>query len=190
MVLKSHFTICLLVAAVAWLPTGAFADSPRQFLSHALKGDNSEIMLGHVAQDQGRSSNVRDFGRTLVADHSEARDEVIRTGQRMGIKANRDVAPEAREEREKLAHLRGSDFDREFARYMVEDHRKDISDFTEEAQEGHGAVSNLAQRQLPTLRKHLNMAIALDSNRGQDRRGFDGRENGDRKIDRDDQRNR
>ena len=48
---------------------------------------------------------------------------------------------------------------------MIDDHRKDIAEFRDEAREGHGAVSDLARRQLPTLRKHLDMAIALD-NRG------------------------
>ena len=154
-----------LAVTVGW-STAALADNPREFLEKALQGDNSEIMLGRLAAEQGRDPAVRDFGNTLVNDHRQARDEVRQLGARFGIGATRDVAPEAQEERDKLMGLRGRDFDREFVRYMVDDHRKDIGDFREEAQEGHGPVSALAERQLPTLRQHLRMAIALDRNDG------------------------
>ena len=150
---------------VGW-STAALADNPREFLEKALQGDNSEIMLGRLAAEQGRNPAVRDFGNTLANDHRQARDEVRQVGAQFGIGANREVAPEAQEEREKLMGLRGRDFDREFIRYMVDDHRKDIGDFREEAQERHGPVSALAERQLPTLRQHLRMAIALDRSSG------------------------
>ena len=146
--------------------TAVLADNPREFLEKALQGDNSEIMLGRLAADQARNPAVRDFGNTLVNDHRQAREEVRQLGARFGIGNTRDVAPEAQEEREKLMGLRGRDFDREFVRYMVDDHRKDIGDFRQEVQEGHGPVSALAERQLPTLRQHLRMAIALDRSNG------------------------
>ena len=146
--------------------TAALADNPREFLEKALQGDNSEIMLGRIAAEHARNPAVRDFGNTLVNDHRQAREEVRQLGARFGIGVSRDVVPEAQEEQEKLMGLRGRDFDREFVRYMVDDHRKDIGDFRQEAQERHGPVSALAERQLPTLRQHLRMAIALDRSNG------------------------
>jgi putative membrane protein len=159
----------LLAAALA--PVAARADSPREFLSQALQGDNSEIMLGNLAADRARDPGVRDFGRTLVSDHSKARGEVLDVGRRFGIRPTREVAPEAREERDRLTGLRGRDFDREFVRYMIDDHRKDIGDFRDEAREHHGPVSDLAERQLPTLREHLRIAMSLDRDHGR----FNGR---------------
>jgi len=109
---------------------------------------------------------VRDFANALVSDHRQARNDVRDVGQRLGLQPDRDVSPEAREERDRLMGLRGRDFDREFIRFMVEDHRRDIGDFRDEARENHGPVSALAQRQLPTLRNHLRMAIALERSDG------------------------
>ena len=54
---------------------------------------------------------------------------------------------------------------------MIDDHRKDIGDFRDEAREHHGAVSDLASRQLPTLREHLRIAESLDRDHGR----FNGR---------------
>jgi putative membrane protein len=160
----------LVLASVAVLvsPAPAFADSPRQFLEQALRGDNSEIMLGRIAADRARDPQVREFGRTLVQDHAEARTDVIRIGRRMGLHATRDVTDDARDLRDRLRDARGREFDRMFIRHMVDDHRHDIDAFRDEARERHGPVSDLAARQLPTLQKHLDMALALD--RSNDRR--------------------
>lgn len=157
--------------AAALVPLSARADSPREFLYNALKGDNSEIMLGNLAADRARDSGVRDFGRTLVSDHSKARGEVLDVGRRFGIRPTREMAPEARDERDRLMGLSGRDFDREFVRYMIDDHRKDIGDFRDEAREHHGQVSDLAGRQLPTLHEHLRIAMSLEHDHGR----FNGR---------------
>jgi putative membrane protein len=158
------------VAAFSFSNLPARADSPRNFLIDAQNGANSEIMLGRLAIERGRSPGVREFGQTLVTDHSQAREEVRSLGLQFGVPPSREVTPEAREERERLMAMRGRGFDREFVRYMIEDHRKDIGEFRDEAREQHGSVSTLARRQLPTLRKHLDMALALDNRGGR----FDG----------------
>ena len=159
-------------AAVLAVPAAAFADSPRQFLEEAMKGDNSEIMLGRMAQERARDPQVRDFGRTLVRDHADARRDVIRVGRRFGLRPDRDISDEARDTRDRLQGAHGHEFDRIFVHYMVADHRHDIDKFRDEANEHHGPVSDLAARQLPTLQKHLDMAIALD--RSDDRADRDG----------------
>ena len=155
----------VIAATITWC-SAALADSSMEFLQKAMEGDNSEIMLGRLAAEQARSPAVRDFGNRLVADHRRARDEAREVGGRFGLEPSREVAPEAQDEIEKLSDLRGGEFDREFVRYMVDDHRKDINDFREEAREHQGPVSDLAQRQLPTLREHLRMAIALERSEG------------------------
>jgi putative membrane protein len=157
-------------------PLAAQADSPHAFLDKALKGDNSEIMLGKLAVDRAGSRGVRNFGKTLVQDHRQARNQVLDVGQRFGLRADRDPTQEAREEQGRLSNMGGRDFDREFVHYMVNDHRNDIADFRDEAREGHGAVSMLARRQLPVLQKHLNIALSLD--------------HGDRRLSRNYERNR
>jgi len=160
-----------ILLAAALVPVAARADSPREFLYNALKGDNSEIMLGNLAADRARDPAVRDYGRKLANDHSQARGEVLDVGGRFGIRSTREMAPEARDERDRLMGMRGRDFDREFVRYMIDDHRKDIGDFRDEAREHHGPVSDLASRQLPTLREHLRIAQSLDNDNGR----FNGR---------------
>ena len=77
-----------------------------------------------------------------------------------GVRDTGRIIPEAAAEKRRLMRLGGRAFDREFVRYMVEDHHKDISDFREHAA-GRGAVAELARRTLPVLERHLQTAERL-----------------------------
>jgi putative membrane protein len=140
----------------------AMAMSEQDFLKHAIEGDNSEIQLGRLAASKGGTASVKSFAQTLITDHSKARQEAAAVAQRLGVAPPQDVAPEARQEYDKLQKLSGASFDKEFSSYMVSDHEKDISEFKAEAGSGSGAAANLASKQLPTLEKHLAMAKALE----------------------------
>jgi putative membrane protein len=96
----------------------------------------------------------------LQQDHSQARDQAEAVARRMGVAGTREMAPEARAEERKLRRLSGPAFDREFVRYMVQDHRKDVHEFQEQSR-GRGPDAQLARETLPTLRKHLAMAERL-----------------------------
>jgi len=157
--------------ALLALSPAAQADSPRQFLQNALQGANSEIMLGRMAAERARSPAVREFGQTLVSDHQQARQELRDLGRDFGLRPGWQPSDEARDERQKLDGLRGRDFDREFVRFMIDDHRKDISEFRDEANEQHGRVSDLARNQIPAMRNHLRMAIALERSDGRTSQG-------------------
>jgi putative membrane protein len=144
----------------------AMAGSARDFLKDAIRGDNSEIMLGRLGEQRAATPAARNFGQTLAADHSRAKSEAVRVASRLHMRPPHGVDREAREERNRLLGLSGWAFDREFARYMVGDHHKDIAKFRKEADTHDGAAAALARRQLPTLHKHLDMALALNARFG------------------------
>lgn len=131
------------------------------FLKKALQGDNSEMRLGRLAEQQGHAPAVRAFGRTLARDHAAARQQALPVAKAHGVPATTEMAPEARTEYGKLRRMHGWAFDQEFARYMVKDHRKDIADFEKQAHHGDRSTRRLAQQTLPTLRKHLRLAEGL-----------------------------
>jgi putative membrane protein len=151
----------LVFAAALLSSTGVYAASASHFLSDAIKGDNSETRLGQLIASRGHSPAVRRFGNTLVADHSKARVEASSLAKRMGVPVPIAMMPEAQAERSKLQRLHGQAFDREVRRYMIEDHRKDISEFTDQARHGDRRTAALASAQLPVLKKHLRLAEEL-----------------------------
>jgi len=146
-----------MTAATAASAQGAGA---QDFLAKAIKGDNSEIMLGSMAAERGASPALRAYGQTLHDDHSHAREQAVPLAQRMGVTVPTEPMPEAASERNKLEGLHGRAFDHEFASYMVKDHKKDIADFEREARQS-GPTADLAKQTLPVLHKHLAMAERL-----------------------------
>jgi len=147
------------LAALAAVPAKA-AQSPSDFVTDAMKGDNSEIKLGQLAAAKGNSSAARAFGKTLVADHTKAKQAMANAASAMGVTPTDDASAEALAELTKLSSMSGPAFDREFARYMVSDHEKDIKEFEAQA-DSNDKTSAIAKQQLPDLRKHLTMARAL-----------------------------
>src|SRR5437016_6026822 len=98
------------------MPLAAHAQprgSERQFIEKAIKGDNSEAMLGGLAAERGASPGVRDFGRTLRDDHQRAKGEATQVATRLGAPVPDGIMPEAQQERRKLDRLHGRAFDRE-----------------------------------------------------------------------------
>jgi putative membrane protein len=150
-----------MIMAASGMSSAAYADTPRQFLTKAIEGDNSEMMLGRIAEMRGDTQSMREFGKTLIDDHRAARTQAEGVAQQLGVPIPHNTVAQAMHERERLSGLRNSQFDREFARFMVRDHQKDLVEFRTEAAAHQGMVSKLAREQLPTLQKHLDMASAL-----------------------------
>jgi putative membrane protein len=160
----SRRTLTLFGASIALAAPALAADHPTgvDFLHHAIEGDNSEMTLGMMAARNGHSPAVRSFGHMLETDHRKAKNEAAALARRLHTYVPRSMAAEAIRERAKLSRLRGRDFDREFADYMVKDHEQDIADFqAEAAARDDPRLTGLARHTIPTLGKHLATARRL-----------------------------
>jgi putative membrane protein len=156
-----NFAMLCSIPCILLSSSFALAASGRDFLAQAITGDNSEIALARLATMKGDRA-VKEFGQTLMVDHRSARDEATALANKLGVKPPEGISNEAASENFKLEGLSGSAFDKEFATYMTEDHKKDIQKFKEEANSGAGATAELARKTLPTLEKHLAIAQKLD----------------------------
>jgi len=161
--MKTAFKVFISIIGIVSASTPAFAASDSSFLKKALEGDNSEIALGKMAEKNGASPGVRDFGRTLATDHAAAKANALPVAKAHGVPDTDAMTPEAEAEAKKLQGLHGQAFDREFARYMVKDHEKDISDFEKQAKTGDAATAGLARDTLPKLQHHLEIAEKLSA---------------------------
>lgn len=151
------------LAVVAWggFSASALAAGDKAFLQKAMEGDNSEMRLGQMAAQNGSSRGVRAFGQMLNTDHAKAKADALPVAKAHGLAVTDEMAPEAKEEAGKLKGLTGTAFDREFASYMVDDHKKDIADFEKQARDGDPSTARLARSTLPVLRRHLATAEQL-----------------------------
>jgi len=134
----------------------------RNFIMDAAMGGLQEVELGRMATQQGASDAVKQFGQRMVDDHSKANQELMNLAQGKGITLPTTLDEKHQKEMTKFSGMTGADFDREYTKLMVSDHRKDVSEFEKESTRGTDAdLKEFATRTLPTLQEHLKMAEAL-----------------------------
>ena len=139
-------------------------DNPdARFLMDAVRGDIAEVKLGELAQQQGQSEGVREFGEMLVEDHSKALKQTAELAKDLDVIPPAEPTAEQKRKHDAMAALSGAEFDRQFAAEMVKGHQEEIAKYERQAQSGDSKVAKLAEELLPALEQHLAAAQRLQS---------------------------
>jgi putative membrane protein len=148
----------LLAGALALVGGNSLAADPpptADVLNKLHDSDQKEIEAGKIAQKQGQSKEVRDYGRMLVKDHTAAEKKVTNLAkkEKIPLTANEPSTDE-------MKNMKGGPtFDERFARDMVVDHKKDIAEVTEARNNTtDDQLRQLLSDLLPTLQKHEDTA--------------------------------
>ena len=131
------------------------------FVTEAMQGDNAEVAIGQLARTQGASQKVKDFGKLLVDDHGGHKQELKALAETAGVPVTDEPSAEGKANLDKLKTLSGAEFDKQFKSMMIAGHTKDIAKYERQAASNDAQTATLAQKTLPTLRKHLDAANAL-----------------------------
>jgi putative membrane protein len=139
----------------------------RKFIMEAAMGGMAEVELGRLASERGSSETVKQFGQRMVDDHSRANGELTQLASSKGITLPTALDAKHQAAMAKMAALSGAAFDRAYSKDMVKDHNKDVALFQREASQGADAdLKAFAQKTLPTLQEHLQMARSLPGGNG------------------------
>lgn len=135
-----------------------------KFAVAAADGGMMEVQLGQLAQTNGYSPEVKKFGQDMVSDHSKVNDELKAIARQKNISLPATLSNSKQSKYDDLAKKRGSEFDRAYINFMVDDHKMDIDAFRKEADKGKDAeLKTWASQKLPTLEHHLMMVQQIDS---------------------------
>lgn len=139
--------------------------SDQQFAKMAAQGNAAEVAAGQMAQQKASSDQVKQFGQTLVTDHSKSNDKLQEAASKDNMQLPSEPSAKQQQEAQKLQSMSGHEFDRAFLKNEIRDHRKDIREYEQEANSGQNQqLKQYAKESLPTLKKHLHMAeSALDA---------------------------
>ncbi len=139
--------------------SSAPSSSDREFMMKAAIGGMEEVELGRLATQKAASPDVKQFGQRMVDDHSKANSELMGLAARKAVSLPTALDKQHQDDVDKLSKLSGAAFDREYMSMMVKDHQEDVAEFEREAASGADTdVKQWAERTLPTLRQHLQMA--------------------------------
>ena len=128
------------------------------FMNDAGPGGVAEVELGRLAVERGASAEIKQFAQQMIEDHSKAGEKLKKLAQQKKVTLPPEILPQAKQTKEKLAKLSGSEFDQAYVKAMVEMHVKDVTAFEAVAKTGTDAdVKAFATETLPTLKHHLQM---------------------------------
>lgn len=131
----------------------------QQFVEKAAMGGMMEVQLGQVAQQKANNPQVKAFGARMAQDHGKANDELKQIAGAKSVALPTAMERSHMNDMQRLEKLSGAEFDREYMKHMVGDHKKDISAFEKQAKSGKDAeLKAFAAKTLPTLQAHLKLA--------------------------------
>jgi putative membrane protein len=149
----------------------------QRFVHDVGMAGTAEIELGKMASEKAQSAMVKEFGQTMVSDHTKAGDELKRAVSPYHIEVPEQMDDKHRELAERLRAAQGMDFDREYMNAMVDGHEA-VKDLLEgRAKESNKevgkpnnqppaetAINNWASETLPGVNHHLEMAKQIRDN--------------------------
>ena len=132
------------------------------FVKKALSGGMMEVELGTMAGTSAQSQRVKDFAAMLVADHSQAGNELKSMATSNAIEVPAAILPEHQMHIDMLKNKKGASFDKAYMDMMVKDHKKDIMDYSKASKSlSVSSYKEFAGKTLPVLEKHLDSAQAI-----------------------------
>ena len=158
---------CLAAGLVGMAVVPARADlnnADRSFIEQAASGGMAEIQSAQLAQ-RSNSPQVKQFANRVIADHTQANSELQQIAQDQNVTLPEQPSAKDASAYRRLIGLTGTAFDQANAQAEVSDHQQDIALFRKEAQSGQDpTVKSFAQKTLPLLVQHLQLAQALNRN--------------------------
>lgn len=143
----------------------AFADmqvSGESFLKKAAQGQQAEIALGHMATQRAADPEVKKFGARMMLDHQKASEEVQQLAAKEGVQLPKQLSEQQKDKQQQLSKLSGREFDLAYIQYLLKDHKKEVKQFEQSAQQLQDPeVKQWASSALPVLKQHLDQANSV-----------------------------
>jgi putative membrane protein len=99
----------------------------KQFLRAIAIADMTEAHLGEMAQSKAAQTAVKDLGRTIAKDETEAYEQLTVLASKVGESLPKGIDARKSAAIRTLTTRKGGDFDRDFLRNEIADERKVIS---------------------------------------------------------------
>lgn len=138
-----------------------------KFIMETAMGGLKEVELGRIAAQQGASDAVKQYGQRMVDDHTKANAELMTLATSKGMTLPTELDEKHRADVTKLSGMSGAQFDRAYAKMMVNNHKKKVDNFEKQSTRGGDQdLKAFATKTLPTVQEHLQMARTLPGAEG------------------------
>lgn len=143
---------------------GQLSENDYRFIEKAARGGLEEVELGQLAGQKASNQAVRSFGQRMVTDHNKLNNELKQIAAQKGATVPTSLSHHENSTIQHLEGVAGADFDKDYSKDMVKDHRKDLKEFQDAAKKLQDPdLRAFAQKAVPILQEHLGMAESMET---------------------------
>ncbi|MGY3213138.1 DUF4142 domain-containing protein [Mucilaginibacter sp. HD30] len=128
------------------------------FMEKGIKGGLAEITAANLAKNKSGNPKVLEFANMIITDHDSIGKALKILADDKKLVVNNVLTTEHQDMIKQLQAKKGSEFDESYINMMVMDHEKDVKLFENELHSQSADIEKVAERALPKLKKHLEMA--------------------------------
>ena len=124
--------------------------------------DLTQRELGKLAQVNGVNSEVKALGKMMETHHDESYKDLTGLSKTKNISVPTTITEDGQKEYEDLKKAASKDFDKEYLKEVLKDHKNAIDEFSKEAQKTADVeVKAFLERKVTSLTEHHKAAEAL-----------------------------
>ena len=129
-----------------------------EYLQKSAQGLMAEVQMGQMAQKQAADERVKEFGKRMVDDHGKDLQAVKQLASQKNVTLPDSPDDKQKREADKLSKLSGKDFDKEYVKYEMKDHKEDVKENAKEMKKAADPdVKKFASEEYQTVSGHKKM---------------------------------
>jgi putative membrane protein len=137
--------------------------TPETFVKTAAQDGMTEVALAKLALSKSNDKEVKDFAQKMEQDHTKADQQLDSIAKTKGINVPTKLDAKHEAMVKSFGTKSGADFDAAYAKHMAKDHTKAVALFQAAAKSSDADLAGFAQKTLPTLEVHKQMADNLEA---------------------------
>lgn len=139
------------------------------FLIETASAGLMEVQLGQLAQQKGLSPKVKEFGETMIEEHSKVNEDLKQLAAKKNVSIPIKPGEKDLKQVKELSSLQGSNFDKAYMKTIVQNHEKDIARFQIQAEKGKDPeIKAFATNTLSDLLLQLEVATTINNSLKED----------------------
>ena len=138
--------------------------TPETFVKEAALDGMTEVDLAKVALEKSKNDEVKQFAQKMSQDHSQANDELSQIAKSKGLQVPTKLDAKHEAMVKMMSAKSGAAFDKAYAQHMAKDHAKAVALFESASKSSDPQIAAFAQKILPTLQEHKQLADNLRDN--------------------------
>jgi putative membrane protein len=146
---------------------GGLAAADAAFVKKAADGGMAEVAMAKLAQEKAASDEVKAYAAKLEKDHTQANTDLKQVASQKNVTLPTAPSKAHQAKHDRLAKLSGAAFDKAYVAAMVEDHQKNVQEFSRASTSlADAEVKAFAAKTLPVLKDHLQQVQELSKTIG------------------------